>query len=239
MRFLVIVLCALFISGAANAQSEDSSITVTATDTAWLEIRDVSNQVLVSKIFQTGEKYIVPPTVKGAILDTGNAMATALTMDGETYPVGFKNEIRRAIPLTPDYFYALKVQSGGDFFMKGRKLRKAQREREIAATTPDNETDDPALVSFLATHKQISGLIGAATGCGLTETAADAIRISDALIKAVVKNKIIATADVEAVRSMGRKTAIEAQRQFESSPPIPCADIHSQLHSLKSDLGLL
>lgn len=77
-------------------------------DSAWVEIRDVSGKALLSRILKPGDSYIVPATVKGLVLDTGNVGALEFTVEGKVLSAfGEKGDVRRGIKLEPDFLKEL------------------------------------------------------------------------------------------------------------------------------------
>lgn len=73
-------------------------------ESAWVEIRDVSGKALLSRILKPGDSYIVPATVKGLVLDTGNVGALEFTVNGKILaPFGEKGDVRRGIKLEPEF----------------------------------------------------------------------------------------------------------------------------------------
>jgi hypothetical protein len=113
----------------------------------------------------------------------------------------------------------------------GRTNAKPQTDLSL-----DSEDD---LVFIIGTLKKVSGLVGAASGCGQEAVASDAIRVTESALKAAIKNGIIEADLEEGIRSMNRSQAIKVRQQFESNPPVPCAEIPARLEALKSELGLL
>lgn len=81
-------------------------------DSAWVEIRDVSGKALLSRILKPGDSYIVPASVKGLVLDTGNVGALEFTIEGKTIaPLGEKGDVRRGIKLEPEFLRELDARN--------------------------------------------------------------------------------------------------------------------------------
>ncbi len=81
-------------------------------DSAWVEIRDVSGKALLSRILKPGDSYIVPATVKGLVLDTGNVGALEFTVEGKVLSAfGGKGDVRRGIKLEPDFLKDLDARN--------------------------------------------------------------------------------------------------------------------------------
>ena len=81
-------------------------------DSAWVEIRDVSGKALLSRILKPGDSYIVPASVKGLVLDTGNVGALEFTVEGKVMaPLGEKGDVRRGIKLEPAFLKDLDTRN--------------------------------------------------------------------------------------------------------------------------------
>lgn len=81
-------------------------------DSAWVEIRDVTGKALLSRILKPGDSYIVPASVKGLVLDTGNVGALEFTIEGKTIaPLGEKGDVRRGIKLEPEFLRELDARN--------------------------------------------------------------------------------------------------------------------------------
>ncbi|MFN3827313.1 MAG: helix-turn-helix domain-containing protein [Micavibrio sp.] len=81
-------------------------------DSAWVEIRDASGKALLSRILKPGDSYIVPASVKGLILDTGNVGGIQFTVDGKVLsPFGVKGDVRRGIKLEAAYLKDLDART--------------------------------------------------------------------------------------------------------------------------------
>lgn len=89
----------------APASGEPQSrLTVTALDNVWVEIRTDEGKSLLSRILKPGDKYLVPDQ-EGLVMDTGNAGALQITVDGlETVPLGAEGDVLRKVALKADDF---------------------------------------------------------------------------------------------------------------------------------------
>ena len=77
---------------------------IKVTDNVWVEIRDAKGKALLSRILQPGDEYTLPDQ-KGLVMDTGNAGAIDITVNGMPVPkLGEKGDIKRKIPLDPQAF---------------------------------------------------------------------------------------------------------------------------------------
>jgi cytoskeleton protein RodZ len=77
-------------------------IVLRASADAWLQVRDRSGQVLLSRTLHAGETWDVPAR-SNLLLTTGNAGGTDLLVDGvATGPLGGNGAVRRDLPLDPD-----------------------------------------------------------------------------------------------------------------------------------------
>ena len=88
-------------SGSASAGSVVTSprIVLSATADAWMQVRDSSGQVLLSRILHRGKSWPVPAQPK-LVLTTGNAGGTNILLDGAAIaPLGAPGAVRRDISL--------------------------------------------------------------------------------------------------------------------------------------------
>ncbi|HEX4172718.1 MAG TPA: RodZ domain-containing protein [Acetobacteraceae bacterium] len=77
-------------------------IVLRANADAWLQVRDRSGQVLLSRVLRAGETWDVPEQ-PNLLLTTGNAGGTDLLIDGTaTGSLGGSGVVRRDLPLDPD-----------------------------------------------------------------------------------------------------------------------------------------
>ena len=93
------------VAGPEGAQAfikPQSRIVITATDSAWVEVRNGKGKTLISRILKAGDSYLVPDEA-GLKMDTGNAGALTLSVDGgSAFPLGEKGDVRRGVALDPD-----------------------------------------------------------------------------------------------------------------------------------------
>lgn len=88
-------------------------IVLSASQDAWLLVRDKSGQVLLSRVLHPGETWTVPAE-PNLTLTTGNAGGTVVQVDGAvTPPIGGDGAVRRDIPLDPDLLKAGKYAAAG------------------------------------------------------------------------------------------------------------------------------
>lgn len=79
----------------------DSRIVVRAIENSWVEIRDNSGNVLVSRVLEKGNFYLLPDD-PSLVMDTGSVGALEIVLDGEKLPsLGKVGEIARSISLDP------------------------------------------------------------------------------------------------------------------------------------------
>lgn len=92
-------------SSASNDVASDAAanrIIIQATAESWIKVQDAAGKVLIEKLMLMGEIYRVPDR-PGLVLDTGNAGALKLIVNGTVAPpLGTSGEIRRNIELTAD-----------------------------------------------------------------------------------------------------------------------------------------
>jgi Flp pilus assembly protein TadD len=87
------------------------SIVLTATADAWMQVRDKSGQVLLSRILHPGESWSVPARPQ-LVLTTGNAGGTDILLAGVAIPpLGPSGAVRRNIPLDAGFLMAGKLPS--------------------------------------------------------------------------------------------------------------------------------
>ncbi len=94
------------------APAKPAPLVLKLKESAWVEIRDVSGKALLSRILKPGDSYIVPATVKGLVLDTGNVGALEFVIDGKPIaPLGEKGDVRRGIKLEPEFLRELDARN--------------------------------------------------------------------------------------------------------------------------------
>lgn len=95
-----------------SAPPANAPVVLKLKESAWVEIRDVSGKALLSRILKPGDSYIVPATVKGLVLDTGNVGALEFTVDNKILaPFGEKGDVRRGIKLEPEFLRDLDTRT--------------------------------------------------------------------------------------------------------------------------------
>ncbi len=100
------------VATAQPADAKPAPLVLKLKDSAWVEIRDVSGKALLSRILKPGDSYIVPASVKGLVLDTGNVGALEFVIDGKTLaPLGEKGDVRRGIKLEPAFLKELDARN--------------------------------------------------------------------------------------------------------------------------------
>lgn len=88
--------------GQTPATPDDDRIVLRAKSDAWVQVRDKTGQVLLSRVLRAGESWPVPPKPT-LLLTTGNAGGTELVVDGVVArPIGTPGAVRRDVPLDPD-----------------------------------------------------------------------------------------------------------------------------------------
>jgi cytoskeleton protein RodZ len=77
-------------------------VVLRANDDCWIEIRDSTGAIVVSRLMRRGESFPVP-TRPGLLLTVGNASALSLVLDGKTLPpLGKAGMVRHDVQLDPD-----------------------------------------------------------------------------------------------------------------------------------------
>ena len=85
-----------------GARTDVSRILLRANADAWVQVRDRSGSVLLTRILHAGDSWEVPPR-PNLLLTTGNAGGTDLVVDGVTMPaLGGNGAVKRDLPLDPD-----------------------------------------------------------------------------------------------------------------------------------------
>lgn len=77
----------------------EQGIKLNITQNSWVEIKDANGEILVSKVLEAGDQYLVPER-PDLTMDLGNAGGVHMVVDGKPLtPFGKSGEIRRGIPL--------------------------------------------------------------------------------------------------------------------------------------------
>ena len=86
-------------------------IVVTATADAWLTVKQPAGPPLLNKMLHAGDTWPVPTDKTGLTLNTGNAGATVITVDGAPIPqtLGTSGMVRRDVPLDADLLKSGKL----------------------------------------------------------------------------------------------------------------------------------
>jgi cytoskeleton protein RodZ len=81
-----------------------SRLVITATADAWLTVKQPDGPPLLNKMFHAGDSWPVPADKPGLTLNTGNAGATIINVDGAPMPqsLGTPGMVRRDVPLDAD-----------------------------------------------------------------------------------------------------------------------------------------
>ena len=89
-----------------GGENGDARIVLRAREDSWVQVRDRSSAVILTRILRQGDSYLVPDEV-GLTLLTGNAGGLELTVDGVVIPpLGAPGEVLRNIALEPDHLLA-------------------------------------------------------------------------------------------------------------------------------------
>lgn len=87
---------------APDVQSGQPRILIKANADAWVQVRDRTGNVLLTRILHQGDTWEVPAK-PNLLLTTGNAGGTDIVVDGVTAPsLGGSGMVRRDLPLDPD-----------------------------------------------------------------------------------------------------------------------------------------
>ena len=95
----------------ADVPSDQSRIVLRASADAWVQVRDKTGVVLLTRILHAGDTWEVPAK-PNLLLTTGNAGGTDLEVDGVSSPsLGGSGVVRRDLPLDPDLIKDGKLAS--------------------------------------------------------------------------------------------------------------------------------
>ena len=85
-----------------GVEDADVRIVILATSDSWVEIKDVDDTLLLTRVMRTGDSYRVPDR-SGLTLMTGNAGALQFDVDGVTVEkIGPNGAVRRDVKLVPE-----------------------------------------------------------------------------------------------------------------------------------------
>ncbi|MGB0719909.1 MAG: helix-turn-helix domain-containing protein [Bdellovibrionales bacterium] len=97
------------LEASTNTPQPSPGIILRITQNSWVEIRDSTNKVLLSRVLKAGDQYFVPDRPDLSI-SIGNAGGVALSIDGQNLrPLGNAGDVIRALPLNAQ---ALKAEFG-------------------------------------------------------------------------------------------------------------------------------
>ncbi len=83
----------------AEAAEGDGRVIIHATDMSWVQVRDQNGRLVMTRVLQPGDAYEVPDG-SGLRLDTGNAGALSIEVDGSRVPsLGRDGEVVRDVSL--------------------------------------------------------------------------------------------------------------------------------------------
>ncbi len=83
----------------AEAAEGDGRVIIRATDMSWVQVRDQNGRLVMTRVLQPGDAYEVPDG-NGLRLDTGNAGALSIEVDGNRVPsLGRDGEVVRDVSL--------------------------------------------------------------------------------------------------------------------------------------------
>lgn len=89
-----------------GAVARQARIVLRAREDAWVQVRDASNGLVLTRMLRAGDIYRVPPR-DGLRLITGNAGALEIVVDGQvTPPLGEIGVVRRDVPLDAEQLLA-------------------------------------------------------------------------------------------------------------------------------------
>ncbi len=141
-----------------------SRMSIKARENVWIEIRSKEGKALVSRILEPGDEYRVPDET-GLVMDTGNAGAFDISVDGKLVPaLGEKGDIKRKVALDPDAFLASsiaaaagaakKLPEGKSELLTTGEIEQAEDIAEIEDATPEPDVRNAAPVPAPATQQR-------------------------------------------------------------------------------------
>jgi len=96
--------------GVIKIKKGKSRVTLSATAPSWIQVTDAKHNVLYRKVLRPGEDYSVPDQ-PGLILDTANAGALDISVDGKSVPALGKNgDILRGVALDPQNLKSARIR---------------------------------------------------------------------------------------------------------------------------------
>ena len=70
---------------------------------SWVRVQATDGTILLEKVLDAGERYVVPPTDEPPLLRAGESGAVYFAVNGQTYgPAGPNGSVTKNITLTPD-----------------------------------------------------------------------------------------------------------------------------------------
>ena len=94
----------------ASPPTGASRIVIEAIEDCWVQVSDGADGLLLSRVLRAGESFAVP-NAKGLVMDTGNAGALVLRIDGAAVTdLGAMGEVMRGLPLDPEQLAAASQQ---------------------------------------------------------------------------------------------------------------------------------
>ncbi|MCB9947387.1 MAG: helix-turn-helix domain-containing protein [Rhodospirillaceae bacterium] len=88
-----------FAARAGGTEPADARVVIRATDISWVQVRDPSGRVVMTRVLQPGDSYVVPEG-SGLKLDTGNAGALTIEVDGnQVRALGGSGDVVRDVSL--------------------------------------------------------------------------------------------------------------------------------------------
>jgi cytoskeleton protein RodZ len=98
------------VSSPSASPSSAARVVLHATSDSWVQVRDSSDSLIMTRVLRAGDTYQVPPR-RGLILVTGNAGGLEVVVDGRTIPpLGPRGAVRRNVSLDPDSLLARSQQ---------------------------------------------------------------------------------------------------------------------------------
>ena len=83
--------------------SDAGEVVIVAVRPTWVRVRAADRSVILEKVMETGETFVLPRTEEPPLLRTGNAGALYFAVAGETYgPAGPGPSVVNNVPLSPD-----------------------------------------------------------------------------------------------------------------------------------------
>jgi hypothetical protein len=85
-----------------GATSGQSRIQIRATQDSWIQVRDGTGDLLMTRVLRPGDIYRVPDKA-GLKMQTGNAGGLQVSVDGaQGTAMGTPGQVLRGVPLDPD-----------------------------------------------------------------------------------------------------------------------------------------